>query len=108
MSNRTARPALAPTLILAAAAIMAPLTAVADFGFANSHCSRWLDPELADEEMARRQWVLGYLTAFNRYGGREITNTDPNALLEKLREHCAAHPKDSLEAATEALLSGIE
>ena len=105
MNNRTAKPALA---LILAAALMVPFTAVADFGFANSHCSRWLDPELADQEMARRQWVLGYLTAFNRYSGREITNTDPNALLEKLREHCVAHPKDTLETATEAVVSGIE
>ena len=84
------------------------LPAWADFGYANSQCSRWLDPELADEEMARRQWVLGYLTAFNRYSGQEITNTDPNELLKKLREHCVAHPTDSLETATETLLTGIE
>ena len=91
--------------LLPLAMLAAPVAA--DFGYANSQCSRWLDPELAGEEMARRQWVLGYLTAFNRYGGKEITNTDPNVLMEKLREHCAAHPTDSLETAAEAMLTEI-
>jgi len=84
------------------------MPASADFGFANSQCSRWLDPEKADEEMARRQWVFGYLTASARYGNKDILNTDPNQLIERLRTHCQAHPTDSLETATEALIAGME
>lgn len=93
---------LLPVLLLG---LFAAMPAAADFGYANSHCARLLDPELAGEEMARRQWVLGYLTAFNRYGEREITNTDPNAFIDKLRSYCQAHPGDTLETATEALLA---
>ena len=79
----------------------------ADFGFANSQCSHWRDPDMADEEMARRQWVFGYLTASARYGDKDILNTDPNQFIEGLRQHCQAHPTDSLETATEALIAGM-
>lgn len=89
-------PLLAVTLL--------PPPAQADFGFANSGCARWLDPDLADQEFARRQWVFGYLSAYNRYGDRDITNTDPNEWIDTLRAHCSAHPRDSLESAAEALL----
>ena len=80
----------------------------ADFGFANSQCSRWMDPEKADQEMARRQWVFGYLTATARYGNKDILNSDPNKLIESLRAHCQSLPGDSLETATEALVAGME
>lgn len=94
--------------MVAAGLLVVSVSASADFGFANSQCSRWLDPAKADQEMARRQWVFGYLTAYTRYGSVAILNTDPNELVEKMRAHCRAHPTDSLETATEALLAGFE
>lgn len=79
--------------------ILASASAHADFGYANSQCSRWLDPELAGEEVARRQWVLGYLSAAARFGEKDLTYMDPNDALVRLRDHCAQHPTDSLETA---------
>jgi hypothetical protein len=87
--------------------LAAAMQASADFGFANSQCSHWLDPEMADQEMARHQWVFGYLTAAACYSNQELLNTDPNKLLKKLRERCNAHPTESLESATEALLGEL-
>ena len=87
---------------------LSAMPASADFGFANSQCSRWMDPDKADQEMARRQWVFGYLTASARYGDKDILNSDPNQLIERLRAHCQANPGDSLETATEALLAGMD
>ena len=87
---------------------LSDMPASADFGFANSQCSRWMDPEKAVQEMARRQWVFGYLTATVRYGNKDILNSDPNKLIESLRAHCQSHPGDSLETATEALVAGME
>lgn len=71
--------------------------ALADFGYANSHCRRWLAPEMASEEMARRQWMLGYVTAYARFGDEDILNQDPNSIVEALRIHCRAHPEHTLE-----------
>lgn len=77
---------------------MAP-AARADFGFANSQCARWLDPSLASEEPARRQWLFGYLTGLARCGDRDLTYLDPDDAIARLRAFCAANPTQSLETA---------
>jgi len=71
----------------------------ADFGYANSKCSRWLDPVNAAEEPARRQWILGYLSAAARYADKDLSELNPNDALESTRRYCQSNPRSSLEAA---------
>ncbi|MEN8175121.1 MAG: hypothetical protein ABFS23_05130 [Pseudomonadota bacterium] len=71
----------------------------ADFGYANSHCARWLDPENAAEEPARRQWIFGYLSAAARYGDKDLSTLDPNDAIARLQAYCGENPHESLEAA---------
>ncbi len=86
---------MALSLLLAAGSVQA------DFGFANSHCSKWLDPTLSEQAPQRNQWVLGYLTAAARYAGEDknLAYLDPSDALRRLQGFCKANPEFSLEAA---------
>ena len=83
--------------------------AQADFGYANSRCEHWLNPEKADQAPARRQWVLGYLTATMRFSEEyDLSTVDQSQAIAELRAYCKDHPRTSLETATqEAILSNL-
>ena len=71
----------------------------ADFGYANSRCSRWLDPANVVEEPARRQWILGYLSAAARYAEKDLSELNPNDALDEAKRYCEENPRSSLETA---------
>jgi hypothetical protein len=53
------------------------------------------------------QWVLGFLSAFNRYGdgsGNVMQGTDNSGIYAWIDNYCAAHPLDSIVKAAMALV----
>ena len=106
---------LTATLILTGLLGQFGLTAAhADFGYANSACWRFVEsealvpdtqvpdkqaPDKQAQDEAKRQWVMGYLSAAARYGSFDLVNSDPKEHLAAVLGFCVANPKHSLEAA---------
>ncbi|MCP5140865.1 MAG: hypothetical protein H6980_00765 [Gammaproteobacteria bacterium] len=80
-------------------AVLAATPASADFGYANSACWRFVESEAQAPDEAKRQWVLGYLSAAARYGEFDLLNSEPKDHLALVIGFCEANPKHSLEAA---------
>jgi hypothetical protein len=75
----------------------------------------WADGSMTfpvdDMEIAfQTNWVYGFLSAFNYYGTSEgdIANgIDSNGLFAWIENYCAAHPLDTIAAATIALITDL-
>ena len=75
-------------------------------------CEVWLGERLSDGPTAwyHQQWVLGYITAFNRWvyeGSNVAVNVGPDKLFEWLDEYCHRNPRQTLSLATEALVGQL-
>jgi hypothetical protein len=60
--------------------------------------------------MTDAAWVLGYLSAYNAFvaGDGDISGTaDANAVLGWMDNHCGAHPLETIEEATQALIKDL-
>ena len=75
-------------------------------------CEVWLGERLSDGPTAwyHQQWVLGYITAFNRWvhnGSNVAVNIAPDKLFAWIDEYCHRNPRQSLSLATEALVEKL-
>ena len=71
-------------------------------------CEVWLSERRSDGPTAwyHQQWVLGYLTAYNRWvhNGDDVTDgIETDKLFNWLDEYCHRNPQQNLSLATEAL-----
>jgi hypothetical protein len=112
---------MARALVLAAAFLVGAHTAAgaADSrgfydaqGVGQESCEIWIGERLSNGPTAwyHQQWVLGYVTAFNRwaYDGRNVAdNVGPDKLFAWLDEYCHHNPQQNLSSATEALVSKL-
>lgn len=78
-------------------------------GVGKDDCEAWLSERQSDGPIAwyTQQWVLGYLTAFNRwvYNGSDVaTNLNSEKLFAWIDEYCHRNPRQNLSLATEALV----
>jgi hypothetical protein len=105
---------LAATIITAAGPIVAQEGAmVAIYGAGQKSCGTWLVDRLTPlTYQANRQWVLGYLTAFNVYGLKTSPNiagsTDAESFFAWIDNYCGAHPTDKLQRATASLINQLK
>jgi len=72
-------------------------------------CEVWLGERLSDGPTAwyHQQWVLGYVTAFNRWvhdGSDVALNLSTDKLFSWIDEYCHRNPEQSLSLATEAMV----
>jgi hypothetical protein len=81
-------------------------------GVGQESCEIWIGERLANGPTAwyHQQWVLGYITAFNRWaydGSNVAVNVGPDKLFEWLDEYCNRNPQQNLSLATEALVGQL-
>ena len=72
-------------------------------------CEAWLGERFEDGPIAwyKRQWVLGYLTAFNRWAhdGDDIAaDLTSEQLFDWIDDYCQFNTRQTLSLATEALI----
>ncbi len=72
-------------------------------------CLAWLGERAEQSPISwyKQQWVLGYLTAYNRwvYDGTDISGgQNAETLFEWIDDYCNRTPRQSLSLATEALV----
>lgn len=75
-------------------------------------CEIWLGERRANGPTAwyHQQWVLGYITAFNRWaynGSNVAVNVGTDKLFAWLDEYCNHNPKQNLSTATEELVAKL-
>ncbi len=75
-------------------------------------CEVWLGERLSDGPTAwyHQQWVLGYVTAFNRWVYKDTNvavNVGTDKLFAWLDEYCHRNPQENLSLATEALVGQL-
>lgn len=81
-------------------------------GEGNTSCGSWLE-QRRDAELWRNEsaWVLGYLTAVNRYvwhGGPNIMkDIAPEAIERWMDAHCSASPLDNIKDSTDLLMNEL-
>ena len=125
------RPLLVLVLLLTAAASMdAPAKASNKqgsynaWGAGNISCGKWFQDRRFDPGSAaftpnqqtvdlvtEKSWVVGFLSAFNRYGWTGIdvaSETDFDGLYAWIDTYCTAHPNERLSVATEALIATLQ
>ena len=78
-------------------------------GVGLENCEVWLGERLSDGPTAwyHQQWVLGYVTAFNRWvhdGSDVAINLPTDKLFEWLDEYCHRNTEQNLSLATEAMV----
>src|SRR4029079_7554799 len=79
-------------------------------GYGNSSCGDWTSTRkmgVTWEMGARGRWVLGYVTAVNRFGAfsSDISKgTDADGLWAWIDNYCAQHPLENLAEATDNLV----
>lgn len=58
-----------------------------------------------------KAWLLGYLSAFNRFGGETVGNVssgvDVAGMTEFMNNYCAAHPLDAIEEGANQLVQEL-
>ena len=81
-------------------------------GEGNTSCGSWLE-QRKDSRAWKNEaaWMLGYLTAINRYvwrGGSNIMkDTDPEGIEKWMDLHCAANPLDNIKVSTDLLFNEL-
>lgn len=78
-------------------------------GLGINSCGSWTENKRTDNlsNYTERQWLLGYVTAFNTWGpGDENISSgiDNNGLLAWVDNYCAANPLQTIGNAAEALV----
>jgi hypothetical protein len=87
--------------------------AEAVLGQGNISCSSWTESRRNDNPLAatRTAWVLGFVTAFNRYGPKPESDVsggkDTEVLMARIDGHCKRHPLDNLYNAAAALVDEL-
>ena len=81
-------------------------------GVGVENCEVWLGERLSDGPTAwyHQQWVLGYITAFNRWVHEDsnvAVNIGTDKLFEWLDEYCHRNPEKNLSLATEELIGQL-
>jgi hypothetical protein len=81
-------------------------------GWGPQSCAAWTKIQAGEprDVDAPRQWVLGFVSAFNAYESPtgDVTKTaDTNGLFAWIDNYCAAHPLDKISTATMALISEL-
>jgi hypothetical protein len=80
------------------------------FGQGANSCGAWLSER--NTAFANEAWVLGFVTAFNRYGLHEDVNvaprTDYKGMLAWIDNYCRQNPLTSLAKAAEALVFELQ
>ncbi len=75
-------------------------------GQGNVSCSSWLENHTSND--ARTAWILGYVTAFNRYGSSKPSDVSQGTTAEEMmgfiNNYCRNHPTDNLYRASAALV----
>jgi hypothetical protein len=78
-------------------------------GQGTTSCGEWTKARTEKQwpEVAKVNWLMGYLTAFNIWGAgpSDISEgTDPEGVGAWIDNYCAQHPLDSLAKAAEQLI----
>jgi hypothetical protein len=81
-------------------------------GVGLENCEIWLGERLANGPTAwyHQQWVLGYITAFNRWaydGSNVAVNVGTDKLFAWIDEYCHRNPQQNLSLATEELVAQL-
>ena len=72
-------------------------------------CRRWAEERMVDGAAAwqYQQWLLGYVTAYNRWivTGRDVTaGQTAQSLFRWIDDYCAENPRTTFANATDALI----
>lgn len=103
------------TLLLAHCLLLfsiAPIAAQEEavLGQGNVPCGAWLSEHRDDQlqEASRIAWVLGYVTAFNKYESEPAGDVSGGMGTEEIKVwidgHCSQHPNDNLYRASDAFV----
>ena len=82
-------------------------------GHGASTCGQWTaDQRLQNlSSNSDKAWLLGYITAFNRFGGEPVGNVssgvDPEGMMAFMNNYCAAHPLDTIEDGANELVQEL-
>lgn len=81
-------------------------------GVGQESCEIWLGERRSNGPTAwyHQQWVLGYITAFNRWvydGSNVAVHVAPDKLFGWLDEYCNRNPQKNLSLATEELVAKL-
>lgn len=83
------------------------------WGAGRGSCGTWTNPANPGMNVQNRAWVLGFVSAFNRYGmtpspNADIaTGTDARGLLAWVDRYCREHPISSIAVAAEQLIDAL-
>jgi hypothetical protein len=97
-------------LVGSCAANAEPGREITVLGAGNFSCGKWSNERRSQSVsgLSAAQWVLGYVSAANRFllthDGDVAKNTDNAALLAWLDNYCSAHPLDNLNVASGRLI----
>ena len=92
---------------------MADNTGYNIMGISGKSCGDWTTERKKGESwevVARMSWVLGYVTAVNRFGpwsSNVAAGTDANGLLAWIDNYCTQHPLEDIETAGGLLVAEL-
>ena len=79
------------------------------YGAGADSCEKWISTGKRDELFfARANWVLGYLTAVNRYARTPPKPTGADAVEIWLDNYCESHPLEDLDKAAAILVAELD
>ena len=105
---------IAAILLLLTCAETVAQNTIYGYGYGNSSCGAWLEARRQNNpaSVGMRNWVLGFLTAYNLYGspgrGDVLHGTDAEGAWAWLDKHCRDNPTESLFNAAERLIKHLE
>src|SRR5437660_1702779 len=79
-------------------------------GAGGQSCGTWTAEQGGDARFLYGQWLLGYISAFNRWYAVDLNilqGTDGNGLIAWMNNYCATHPLDAIETAAVHLIGEL-
>jgi hypothetical protein len=111
MNSNRASLFVAGYLLLVVTAVAAQEHGV--LGHGNVSCRSWLNERKGDDAQAssRIAWILGYVTAFNKYGSKPEGDVSggksTKEIMAWIDSYCGQHPSANLYGASAALVDEL-
>jgi len=90
-------------ILLLSTSVLGREKARAISGAGSRSCATWTEAQVdPSDQLAAREWVLGFISGFNWASDSQAVPVDNNALFALVNNYCLAHPEQPLVYATSA------
>ena len=74
------------------------------YGAGTNSCDHWTSARAGDAWLTSGQWILGFVSAANRYSKAPPTRSDARSMARWIDEYCRDHPTSDIADATQELV----